>query len=228
MHISSFSFASLFVQKVIVFAQLHKSCVLFQALHGVSVSLYKMDVNWIKEINLFYSILFYSILGSTQRRRRRAGFTARNHSTWAGRSFGERLRWLLARLAARGRPQAFSNMGGFPSNSGDYPSEVQRSIFGQGTQISHQKRYRQTIPLRWGKHFVCQLTSSYITGTSRENSAGILKYMGAQNRVRIGFLYGPARLHSSLKSILGFLKSFKIRAQISLHLTITRVSLLYT
>jgi hypothetical protein len=53
------------------------------------------------------------------------------------------------------------------------------------------------------------------------NKAGIFKLsMGARNRVGIGLSYWPARLHStqpgaigSLKSILGLLKSLKIRAQ---------------
>jgi hypothetical protein len=50
--------------------------------------------------------------------------------------------------------------------------------------------------------------------------AGISKQsMGARNRVGIGLSYRPARLHikpggiGSLESILGLLKSLKIRAQ---------------
>jgi hypothetical protein len=55
-------------------------------------------------------------------------------------------------------------------------------------------------------------------------SAGIFKQsMGARNRVGIRLSYRPARLHSlaelvSLESILGLLKSLKIRTQYSLSL----------
>jgi hypothetical protein len=52
-------------------------------------------------------------------------------------------------------------------------------------------------------------------------SAGIYKQsMGAGNRVGVGLSYRPARLHTqtggigSLESILGLLKSLKIRAQV--------------
>jgi hypothetical protein len=61
-------------------------------------------------------------------------------------------------------------------------------------------------------------------------SAGIFKQsMGARNRVGIGLSYWPARLHSlvelvSLESILGLLKSLKIRAQEVVERTNTEVS----